>query len=116
MAEKDREIAELQAQLADRVEEKPHQIEADIYDKDELIQTELARLAQLQEEWREKVRGAELEMATQRAALARKEAELKELLAAAEQAAADAALSCDGKPRRRWLSALGLGEEDLETQ
>ncbi len=114
VANKDREIAELQAQLATIAEEKPQDqdIGAEICDKDEMIQAERARLKQLQTEWREKLRGAELEMSTQRATLARKEAELKELLAAAQEAANDAALSNGDKPRRRWLSALGLGEDE----
>lgn len=114
VANKDREIAELQTQLATIAEEKPQNqdIGAEICDKDEMIQAERARLQQLQTEWREKLRGAELEMSTQRATLARKEAELKELLAAAQKAADDAAISNGDKPRRRWLSALGLGEDE----
>lgn len=114
VANKDREIAELQAQLATIAEEKPQNqdIGAEICDQDEMIQAERARLQQLQTEWREKLRGAELEMSTQRATLARKEAELKELLAAAQKAADDAAISNGDKPRRRWLSALGLGEDE----
>ncbi|TWU28229.1 hypothetical protein [Bythopirellula polymerisocia] len=112
VADKDREIAELQDQLANRAEETCQDPIADVCDKDELIQAERAKLEQLQAEWREKLRGAELEMCTQRAALARKEAELKEMMAAAEEAAADISRTSDGKPRRRWLSALGLGDEE----
>ena len=116
VADKDREIAELQARLAERAENAAPVPVVDVCDKDEHIQAERAKLEQLQAEWRNKLRGAELEMSTQRAALARKEAELKTLLATAEAATADAALMNDGKPRRRWLSALGLSEDEANKE
>jgi chromosome segregation ATPase len=113
VAEKDREIAELRGQLADRafeVVEKP--VEADFLDKDELIAAERAKLATLQKEWRDKLRTAELEMSVQRATLARKEAEIEQKLQAMQEAQSNPAVSVDGKPRRRWLSALGLREDE----
>jgi hypothetical protein len=114
VAEKDREIAELRAQLVDQsfavVEESSAQ--SDLLDKDELIAAERAKLEQLQKELHDKLRTAEMEMSVQRATLARKEAEIEHKLQAAQQAAADAAVGPDGKPRRKWLSALGLRDDD----
>jgi hypothetical protein len=114
VAEKDREIADLRAQLADQtftIVETPT-LDVDIFDKDELIQAERAKLEALQKEWHDKLRAAELEMSVQRATLARKEAELQQKLQAAQQAQADAPLAPDGKPKRRWLSALGLHDDE----
>jgi hypothetical protein len=114
VAEKDRELAELRAQLADQsfavVEESSAQSE--LLDKDELIAAERSKLAQLQQELHEKLRTAELEMSVQRATLARKQAEIEQKLHAAQQAATDAPVGPDGKPRRKWLSALGLRDDD----
>ncbi len=114
VAEKDRLIAELQAQLADEsiaVSGKEN-VEGEILDKDELIQAERSKLDLLQKEWREKLRTAEMEMSLQRATLARKESELQQKLQAVEQAQAEAPAGPDGKPRRKWLSALGLRDDD----
>ncbi|MDZ4657243.1 MAG: hypothetical protein SH868_06645 [Bythopirellula sp.] len=115
VADKDREIAELRAELADRsfaVVEESATAETNMLDKDELIAAERAKLAELQKELHDKLRTAELEMSLQRAAIARKEAEFEHKLQAAQQAAADAPVGPDGKPRRKWLSALGLRDDD----
>ena len=114
VAEKDREITELRAQVAEQplavVTESSAQ--SDLLDKDELIAAERSKLAQLQKELHEKLRTAELEMSVQRASLARKQAEIEQKLHAAQQSAADAPVGPDGKPRRKWLSALGLRDDD----
>jgi hypothetical protein len=113
VADKDREIAELREQLAERpvevVEKSPA---TELLDKDEIIAAERAKLEALQKEWHDKLRAAELEMSLQRATLARKEAEIGQKLQEAQQAQADPATGPDGKPRRRWLSALGLREDE----
>lgn len=114
VAQKDREIADLKAQLADQVftvvETSTPEIVA--FNNDELIQAERAKLEALQKELHDKLRTAELEMSVQRATLARREAELQQKLQAAQQVQADAPIGPDGKPKRRWLSALGLRDED----
>jgi hypothetical protein len=113
VAEKDHEIAALRAQLADRsFEVVEKSVEAEVIDKDELIAAERAKVAALQQELHEKLRTAELEISIQRASLARKEADLEQRLQAAEQAHNDPAVGTDGKPRRRWLTALGLRDEE----
>lgn len=113
VAEKDLEIARLRDQLNERpVEGVEKEVEANILDTDELIAAERAKLAALQSEWHEKLRAAELEISVQRAAIARKEAEIEQKLQAVEAAQNDPAVGADGKPRRRWLSALGLRDDD----
>ncbi len=84
----------------------------DLLDKDEIVAAERAKLEALQKEWHDKLRTAELEMSVQRAALARKEAEIVQKLQAVQEAQSDPAIGGDGKPRRRWLSALGLREDE----
>ena len=65
VAEKDKQIAELQASLEARpakaeIETMKHAIQEEICSNDELIQTERRRLEKLQQEWQEKLRSAEL--------------------------------------------------------
>jgi chromosome segregation ATPase len=114
IADKEREIVDLRAQLADQsfAALAPVDVANEVIDKDELIAAERAKLEALQKEWHDKLRTAELEMSIQRAALARKESEIEHKLQAALQAAADEPHSPDGKPRRKWLSALGLQADD----
>jgi hypothetical protein len=85
-------------------------------DADELIIAEREKLATLQAEWEEKVRKAELEFALERAKLARDQAALKEKMFEFQKTDPQGILAndADGKPRRRWLAALGLGEEGEE--
>jgi len=124
VGKKDREIADLKAQLQTRpAETKPEaQTEADreealqtaheeLLSNDEVIQTERSRLEQLQQEWKDKFRTAELEISVQRATLAREQAKLEEKLAFMESQAANIEKS-DGKPKHRWLSALGLSDDE----
>jgi hypothetical protein len=88
-------------------------------ERDELIVQERERLRKLQEEWREKMRQAEIDVSVERARIARQRAEIEEKLAVyeAEKArqpkepasAGDTAPPADKKPvRGRWLSRLGL--------
>lgn len=114
VAEKDHEITELRAQLADRSFDAAGEsdLEGNVLDKDEIIRAEREKLESLQKEWNEKLRTAELELSVQRATLARKEAELQQKLLAAEQAQAESPVGPDGKPRRKWLSALGLRDDE----
>ena len=124
VCEKDREIAELRVQLEARPagataaekqsesdrEEAIRAAHEELFSNDEVIQTERGRLTQLQHEWKEKLRTAELEISVQRATLARDHAKLEEKLAYLQSQTAELA-TADGKPKRRWLSALGLNED-----
>jgi len=123
VAAKEREIADLRELL----EQQSNQVGelavgaaaiAQIMDHDELIIQERERLQQAQEEWREKLRQAEVEISLERARIARERTELQEKQHALEkQAAQQAPPSSDGKPaeklgsRGRWLTRLGLKDE-----
>jgi len=88
-------------------------------DGDAVIQRERERLEQLQEQWREKLRKAEVELSVERAKLARRHAELEERakagvaetpLEAGEEA--NAAEKVEQSVGGRWLARLGLVEAD----
>jgi hypothetical protein len=120
VAEKDQEIAELRKLL----EEQSSNIGnvavgaaaiAQLVGSDEVIQHERERARQLQAEWEEKMRTAEVEISVERAKLARERAELEEKLRNLEERASTigpqaAAASAGGKEakRGRWLERLGL--------
>lgn len=117
--EKDRELAELRAKLEAKPgeESQPDAQQTaldEMFDQDEVIQAERERLQQVQQQWREKLRTAELELSIQRATLAREQAALEEGKAKLREAEPKAETPSDGKPGRRWLSALGLKDEDRE--
>ncbi|HVC97575.1 MAG TPA: hypothetical protein VND64_28090, partial [Pirellulales bacterium] len=88
---------------------------------DENVRAERARLQQLQLEWEEKLRHAEVELSVERAKMARQRAEieerqrqLQELQAQRADAPADAPAK-EKKPQRgRWLTRLGLKEDESE--
>jgi len=77
-------------------------------------------LNELQDQWREKFRQAEVEIAVERAKLARQRADIDERLREAENDASKAAppAGAGGRPERRsagrWLARLGLAETDIE--
>lgn len=119
VAQKDEEIEKLRAQLEAKPTEQPPEettraVQEEILDRDQLIQAERERLEALQQEWKEKLRAAELEISVQRAKLAREEAllEQKRLQLQSAEPDPEAEETSPSKPRRRWLSALGLGDDD----
>lgn len=118
LAEKERELAEVRASgSAVSGEQEEHRARHAAIDADEAIAAEREKLAKLQAEWEEKLRAAELEVSLERAKLAREQAALKEKMFEFQKADPQGILAndADGKPRRRWLAALGLGEEGDET-
>lgn len=123
--EKNQKIEELRRRLNERkVEAKSESNLSAVYktavDADAAIQQERRRLEELQEEWQEKYRRAEVEMSTERARLARREAELNErakALSAGEndlqkKEQSDKSDKSDQSAGKRWLTRLGLTEED----
>lgn len=117
MAEKERELAELRTVgVAISPDDEEQRAKLAAVDADELIVAEREKLVTLQAEWEEKVRKAELEFALERAKLARDQAALKEKMLEFQKTDPQGILAndADGKPRRRWLAALGLGEEGDE--
>jgi DNA repair exonuclease SbcCD ATPase subunit len=119
VAEKNREIAELkhllqsQSESVGAVAVGAAAIEQ-IFDQDGIIREERQRLHLLQEEWRKKLREAEIEISLQRATIARQQAEIeeKQRLFASNAAPVDNsndALCPTGRPvRGRWLARLGI--------
>jgi len=115
LARLEAEVTELREQLAAR-----NSATAAVQDEQHLasdarVQQERARLADLQAEWQEKVRVAELEISVERARLARERAVLETSRAAIESARSELAAktedAADAKPRRKWLGALGLRDD-----
>ncbi len=121
VSEKDREIAELREQLEaganqPNLEAQQQAARDELFDKDEIIQAEREKIEKVHQEWKEKLRTAELEISVQRATLAREQAALEEKLAnmPEESETEEIPAEPDGKPKRRWLSALGLRDDDDE--
>lgn len=123
VAQKEQEITQLRRQLESTAASKTTEstAAAAIIDTDELVQAERARLQQIQEEWREKLRQAEIDLSIERAKVARDRAENEERLRAIELQQAECgsledvhsgAPRSSKPPRGRWLTRLGL--KDLE--
>ena len=90
---------------------------AEMLDSDELVKLEREKLEAMQEEWREKLRKAEIDISVERAKIARERAQLEEQLQSAQHATISGggggSDSADGKPKRgKWLARLGLGEDE----
>lgn len=120
VAEKDREIQELQRLLANQSSNLGEMAVgavaiADVLDHDELIRDERENLRRLQEEWREKLRQAEVEISVERAKFARDRIELDEQVRALEGERAslqpNEGKSGKKKARGNWLSRLGLKDD-----
>lgn len=124
VAEKDREIADLNRRLEEQAGASSSDVKA-VVDQDELIARHRAEAERFRNEWSEKLRSAEIELSLERAKLARERTELDERRAEFEaqlaRSAKDvyAATSAPGEtPRKtgggRWLARLGLREKDDE--
>jgi len=127
VAQKDRELAELKLLLSQQSDNIGSVAVgaaaiADVLGQDELIRQEREKLNSLQEEWREKLRRAEIDISIERARLARQRAEVDEKLQNIEthrtsQAPDGSGAAGDGskKPvRGRWLARLGLKDDDAK--
>ena len=128
VAQKDREIAEMKTLLSqqcsniDSIAVGATAVAAAVIDKDELILQERAKLAELQEQWKSKLRQAEIDISVERAKITRDRAEIEDKLAAYEKErskqAADGGSPDEAnggvkKPTRgRWLARLGLKDGD----
>ncbi len=124
VAHKDRELAELRMLLSQQssnigtVAVGASAI-AESFDRDELIQQEREKLQQMQQEWRDKLRQAEIDISIERARIARQRLEIDEKMSAYDSARAqnsddadNAAANQPKQPTRgRWLARLGLKDE-----
>jgi hypothetical protein len=122
IAEKNREIEELQHLLSSQSNNLGSLALGaaaleQVLDQDAIIREERQRLQQLQDECRGKLRQAEIELAMERARLARRDAEIEEKLRSGEQRRSSAeteaeALAPTGRPvRGRWRTQLGLTDD-----
>lgn len=126
VAEKDAKLAELEQKLSELqshvdavpeerdLEKLREEIAAELLADDEAVKTETERLQAKHSELEAKLRQAELDLSLERAKLARERAAIEERLASfdTDEHSQDS-LGAD-KPKRRWLSALGLKEEKEE--
>ena len=116
VAEKDRELEELRRLLDDQSQNLSGvavgaSAIAEMLDTDELVKQEREKLEALQQEWREKLRKAEIDISVERAKIARERAQLEERLQALEQRSisGDAKEPVAEAPKRgKWLARLGL--------
>ncbi len=117
LAKRESEVVDLREQLEARpasedLEKLREQLTAEILGDDEAIQKERTRLQKKQEQLEDKLREAELDISVQRATLAREQASLEHKLADLPATDPEADTASTGKPRRRWLSALGIKDEE----
>ncbi|MGA2797455.1 MAG: hypothetical protein ABSE63_07760, partial [Thermoguttaceae bacterium] len=123
LAEKNKEIGELRGLLESQTNNIGSMAVGaaelgKILDTDAVIQEERKNLARLQEECRDKLRQAEVEISLERAKIARERSQLDEKLRALEQQGINLTTAAMDKqpakpPRGRWLARLGLtGSED----
>jgi chromosome segregation ATPase len=119
LAKKEEEIAALKEQLETQPVEPAATARAndEALDGDETIREEREKLRALQEEWRTKIGKAEIEISIERAKIGRERAELAEKMQLYGQV--PSGLTATGEPaepvkpgRGRWLSMLGLKEDD----
>lgn len=93
---------------------------AESFDRDALIVQEREKLQKLQEEWRDKLRQAEIDISIERARIARQRVEIDEKVSAydsvqAQQRADDRSSNPGNQPKQptrgRWLARLGLKDD-----
>ena len=88
--------------------------------RDAGVREEREKLQRLQTQWQEKIRQAEVELALERANLARQRAELEGHVPAAGDAALSPPAATDPEPAAksstpsRWMARLGLTDADRE--
>lgn len=127
VAERDREIAELRAHLEQQSANLGNVAVgaaaiAHMLDSDDIVRQERENLQQLQREWQEKLRQAEVDLSLERAKIARERVAIEEKLLTLEKAQAErgsgrssGSTPADDKPvRGRWLARLGLKDDDVQ--
>ena len=128
IVDKDRQITELREQLERQDEAKPTEevavganAVADMLDQDELILQERENLKRIQDDWRDKLRQAEIDVSVERAKIARERRELEGKLSDFESQCGESAgngndqqATGQAKGGRRWLAKPGLGGPDDE--
>jgi hypothetical protein len=123
LAEKDREIGDLRKLLESQTNNIGSMAVGaaalgSILDTDAIIKEERNNLARLQDECRDKLRQAEVEISLERAKIARERSQLDEKRRALNQQGIDLSAAEDKNPakpiRGRWLARLGLSDTENE--
>ncbi|HUG66651.1 MAG TPA: hypothetical protein VMM76_02800 [Pirellulaceae bacterium] len=113
IAEKDRQIADLKTRLAESSSAANDGAPSSLLDNDEQIREERERLSRLEDEWRSKLRQAEIDISVERAKLARERSDVDAKLRSVEDARGDIAGGKNtAKQTGRWLTRLGLKDDD----
>jgi hypothetical protein len=113
IAEKDRQIADLKALLQDKTARSNEALSSELLDNDEQIRKERERLSRLEDEWRGKLRQAEIDISVERAKLARERSELEGKVRSFEESSGDKSGGKVGaKQSGRWLNRLGLKDDE----
>jgi chromosome segregation ATPase len=120
VAEKDRQIAELQSKLAAGdstfVDAEHTRKVNDLVEADDVIAVHRQRVRELEREMQEKLRAAELELSVERAKMARQRMELDELRsdleAKKQEFESSGGAPVQGQPKRRWRDKLGLSGDE----
>ncbi|MCC7333686.1 MAG: hypothetical protein IT422_01230 [Pirellulaceae bacterium] len=89
---------------------------AQAFDNDEIIQQERQKLIDIQLQWEEKLRQAEIDVSLERAKLARERTQLEQELASTHRERSVHESSPMEGRTRKWLEHLGLREENRSTQ
>lgn len=113
---RDREIAELQSIIEQQSDARQGvaigaAAFAQMFDNDEIIQQEREKLKQIQHEWEEKLRQAEIDVSLERAKLARERTQLELELENTKREKAGPEPEPDKSKKRRWLEHLGLKDD-----
>lgn len=122
IADKDRELKELKQRLENQSSCMSDAAfdaaaTAGLLDQDEVIRQERENLKRLQEEWRNKLSQAEIDISVERARLGRERTELQSQMQKIDQqrqvneAFAGGETADDKQPRGLWLKRLGLKDE-----
>lgn len=114
---RDREIAELTAIVEQQSDTRQGvaigaAAFAQAFDNDDIIQQERAKLKEIQREWEEKLRQAEVDVSLERAKLARERLQLEQELQNTEREKSAEAQTPDKAKKRKWLEHLGLRDEN----
>ncbi len=117
---RDREIAELQSIIEQQSSARDGvaigaAAIAQMLDADDLVNQERQKLKEIQREWEDKLRQAEIDLSMERAKLARERSQLETELEQARKSATSAVVEIEGQTKaqartRKWLEHLGLKE------
>lgn len=115
---REREIAELQSIIEQQSDARQGvaigaAAFAQMFDNDEIIQQEREKLKQIQREWEEKLRQAEIDVSLERAKLARERTQLELELEniKREKTGSEAEPEPEKSKKRKWLEHLGLRDD-----